>query len=274
MRTSFFVNGIRSYATSPILVCGATACAVLACNPQIDLGNTADGGAGSNACPPDPTPGASEAGAWDSGDLGSVVGTWTGYTEAHAFPSGSDAIVMVFASASDGSVTGTVTYGQGTPPPPPTDPNVGYLVGTGNPPERAPRLIEGFAYTAVQPSFDGNRLQVRTVTAEPWNPWCELQTPTNQGFQCGMYGCVPNWGGMCNETTCTTTDPVSGATETINVDKYLLCALENPCSCSATSCAVNMNRPDTWLDMQMNGTGRLDGTISGDIPIHFVRSSP
>jgi hypothetical protein len=273
MRTRFIVDAIRSYTTSRIVVGGVMAWAVVSCTPAINLGDTADGGAGSSTCGPGGNPSASEAGAWDSGDLASAVGTWTGYIEAQSFPSGSDRIVIVFESASDGSVTGTVTYGQGTPPPPPTGQNVGYLVGDG----QVPRLIEGFAYTALQPSFDGNRLQVHTVTGEPWNSWCELQTPTHTDFPCPLFGCLPSSGYTCDGNVCTITDPASGATETIDPGWIRLCMFPSVCTCSATSCAVAMDEPDSWLDIHMNESGSFDGVINGletlaNVPVHFSRS--
>src|SRR5881394_3093174 len=43
-----------------------------------------------------------------------LVGTWRGYTEAHAFPSGSDAItVSIQGTTADGKPCGSVIFGQG-----------------------------------------------------------------------------------------------------------------------------------------------------------------
>ena len=64
--------------------------------------------------------------------------TWTGYVEGYQFPSGSNAIRLAFAIDSYGQVAGMVFFGDGPPPPPATDPNVGYppvsfLVANNNP---------------------------------------------------------------------------------------------------------------------------------------------
>jgi hypothetical protein len=242
-------------------VLGVLALSVVACSDgKLDLGSTSAGG-----------------GDVSSGGLDSLVGTWTGYAEAFTFPSGSDRIALVFASAADGSISGTVTYGQGTPPAPPTDPSVGYPVGTDWRRQPTTWLIEGYPFTGVEPSFDGTRLQIHTVTSEPWKAWCELQTPTNAGFPSGEYGCLPDWPGMSVNGKVTLTDPATGATETVDYGKLMLCGFYGQvCACSAASCTVAMNNPDAWFDMQLSGTAKLDGTLtlaaSGKLTVHFARS--
>ena len=118
----------------------------------------------------------------------------------------------------------TVTYGQGTPPPPPTDPSVGYPPGTDWGQNDRTWLIEGYPFAVTHPSFDGTRLQIQTLSTEPWKGWCELQTPTGAGYPCGRYGCLPNWNYMGNPSTQgTLTDPATGATETVNSGNWVLC---------------------------------------------------
>src|SRR5579872_3314625 len=68
-----------------------------------------------------------DAGAEDAGtSLDPLFGPWTGYIENHQFPSGSDVLNLVLAKQADGSPGGTLVFGMGTPPAPPTDPNVAY----------------------------------------------------------------------------------------------------------------------------------------------------
>ena len=83
------------------------AVALCACNGQtLHLGSN-DAGDADAACPAaSASPPFPEAGPWDSGSsLDPLVGTWQGYAESFHFPSQSDTIVIVFAKASDGSVT-------------------------------------------------------------------------------------------------------------------------------------------------------------------------
>src|SRR5277367_1872302 len=179
----------------PLLV---TACA----GKALDVGRTAtvgesgstvasgsndDGGGGGETFtstipgPSDPTP---------------LVGTWNGYVEAAQFPSGSDAMLLAFTKGTDESVSGKITYGQGTPPPPAIDASSVYPSSAFWSLHDAPALIEGFAYSTLGGSLDGTRLQFRTNAVEAWTSWCALQTPTNDGWPAGVFQCLPNGGGM------------------------------------------------------------------------------
>jgi hypothetical protein len=217
-----------------------------------------------------------EAGPWDSGSsLETLVGTWQGYAEAFTFPSGSDAIRLVVTQAADGSIESTVTYGQGTPPPPASDPDVGYPPGADWADHDGTWLVEGFPFTVTHPSFDGTRLRIQTASTEVWKGWCALQTPTSAGEPCGVYGCLPNWPSVATVNATTTfTDPSSGATETVDYGRSVLCHLPGqPCSCSATACTVDLSTPGDWsFDMQLTGA-KLDRTMSGNgnVNVHLTR---
>jgi hypothetical protein len=60
-----------------------------------------------------------------SGDAAAATelgGTWDGFVENFSFASGSNSIVMLLSLGADGhTVTGSVTFGMGTPPPPASD---------------------------------------------------------------------------------------------------------------------------------------------------------
>lgn len=136
----------------------------------------------------------------------------------YRFPSGSSSIVLDLQFIDDPSffpdLEGTITFGAGEPPPPPTDPSVGYPVGLsyadlytyepeasggrfGDPSPLPP--LEGFVYRIQQTSFLDDRtpldsvpdgvLLLRYSTGEYLNAWCELQTPVPDGD--GGYACLP-----------------------------------------------------------------------------------
>jgi hypothetical protein len=250
-----------------------------ACQGQsLNLGDGQNGAPGQDACPADFV---EDAGLADAGgdaygavdaDAGSsldpLLGTWQGYEEL------GPNIVLAFTKQANGAITGTVTYGQAAPPPPPTDPNVGYPPGFPSqlgPP--GPYRVDGFPYTALRVSFDGTRLQLQTNQNEAWKAWCELQTPTGDGWPCGQYGCIPNGSGMADFTTnlCTVQDPVTGKTVTLDCGKWTLCHNPGLCSCTATHCTADMSYPDTSLDLQLSGS-HLDGSITGPGNVHFTLS--
>lgn len=236
---------------------GILACALLACRTQVvNLGNN-DGGAGSVA----------------SGGSSGSPATWTGYIEGYHLPSGSDAVTIVLATKSDGSLTGTVTFGDKPPPPPPTDPSVGYPPSTNDASaiySHAGPLtvesIEGFHYTAQNPvvSTDGSRVQLDVATYELWKSWCELQTSYSwAGVGSGpQYGCDqgPNFQQSGTTFQCMVGD-TSGTTYTpIDCGKAQICG-ESVCTCSSTSCTVNTSNTDLHFDLQLKGD-TLEGAAS------------
>lgn len=120
----------------------------------------------------------------------------------YQFPSGSTSIALSIVEGSDsngwGTLTGSITFGVGEPPPPATDPDVGYPDGF----DYDALLSYGFNfpgsvinYDSALPPFEGfaYELSIRTIGIEDGAPdgvlqmayqtsdfvgsWCELQTP-------------------------------------------------------------------------------------------------
>jgi hypothetical protein len=186
------------------------------------------------------------------------TGKWTGYIESYVLPSGSSTLTMNFVKQPDGTITGTVTFGDAPAPPPATDPNVGYPPSSGATP-LTPASIEGFPYTARDVSFDGPRVRLGISTLELWKGWCELQTSVQLMEQiAGMpvYGCVPSGFATDSSGVCYG----NGAPQPIDCGKAALCTALT-CDCTPTSCTVARSTSDVTFDMQLTGT-RMDGTIA------------
>jgi hypothetical protein len=134
-----------------------------------------DAGAPEEASPPPETQAPNDCSA------PTIEGTWQGTIDGFQSASGSDEVTMTFAAASDGSLTGAVYFGDATPPPPPTDPDVGYPTSafssraTTN---TAQLYVDGFRHTARSTVFDGVRLRLQIPTLDVWAGWCALQTTT------------------------------------------------------------------------------------------------
>jgi hypothetical protein len=245
---------------------------------EVNLGGNTDGGSGSSS---------GGAGSTSGGGAQSPLsGTWSGYIESFQFPDGSDTVTMVLAADANGSVAGTVTFGNEPPPPPPTDPDVSYPPGYLDMGVAAPSpllYIEGFHYTVVKPSFDGQRLQLGVITPELWKAWCELQTKIYGSMPDGggpPYNCLPNWGFMGSPSGCSQPDPSTGQSVPVDCGKLALCGAEpsasGGCQCSATSCTINLDgTPDVSFDMRLSGD-HIDGSTSGDTlgahNVHFTRA--
>jgi hypothetical protein len=227
---------------------------------------------GAAACKLPPSP-AADAGGTPGATLAPLVGTWTGYAET------SDNMTLVFTQHADGSVTGSLTFGMGSPPAQPTSGTDVFPPGFEGDVSSVPFPYIGFPYTVTGVSFDGTRLQLGIVTNELWKTWCGLQTSFDWGpLAPGMCGCLPNWSGMGSTIgtgSCSINNPTTGAAEAIS------CALVGPCfaypicSCDATGCSVDMTNSATKLDVQLNGN-KLDGSIAGlsvsPLNVHLTQS--
>jgi hypothetical protein len=231
-----------------------------------------DGGADAMCAPLSSPPGSDAS----TPSFAPLVGAWTGYVENLQFTVGgasSDALNLVFAAASDGSVTGTMTFGSGNVPAPPTDPSVGYEPN-GVPVDTLQGgsvvvLIEGYPYTALQPTLDGIRLRFALRSLEPYDAWCVLQTPYL--FAPCEYRCVSDSGGLVTSDGGAITLTNSSGSHTFDLGMFDLCESPFICLCSASGCAIPAE-PDVTFDVQMS-PGKLDGSLSyGGTPrnVHFT----
>lgn len=226
---------------------------------------------GALACTKAPIPRA-DAGSVSGATLASLVGTWKGYAET------GDDMTLVFTPQADGSVTGSLTFGTGSPPAPTTSKTVWPQGYDGTASAQFP--YPGFPYTATDISFDGTRLQLGVVGNELMKTWCGLQTSFDWAPNSpGMCACLPDWAGMGSTTgtgSCSITNPTTGAAEAIPCALFGPCGLYfQVCSCDATGCSVDMQNSSTKLDVQL-ASNKLDGSISGLQPsalnAHFTRS--
>jgi hypothetical protein len=254
------------------------ALAAVACNGRVvDLdGNTPDGGTSSVAsgslssaklCTiPAPTDAGALSVPEDARAIDTIVGTWTGYVEGYTFLSGSDAVVVAFTAAADGTIAGTVTFGNAPAPAPPTSGNEPYpTADVGDLNTAAP--YEGFPYTAIQVSFDGTRLRLGTVHKELWKTWCSLQTSYDWApSAAGNCGCLPDWPSMGstdpNASDCVLTDPDTGADVPVSCALTAPCLIYPVCYCTAGSCTVDMTHADTTIDVRL-ASGQFSGSVVG-----------
>jgi hypothetical protein len=226
------------------------------------------------------TAGAVTTGAGGAGGMVAMHGplgpsqSWTGYAENHQFNSGSDQIKLTFATDANGVAAGTVVFGMGTPPPPATDPNVGY------PPSNyyqsayggfSGQLVEAYPYQFDGGSFDGSRLKLSVELGQLWSGWCALQTPPVPSDP--FHGCLPAWPtGIDGDGRCYQVVPVTHAHMYYDCGKLLLCESAGACECSASGCTYSTDNGTQALDMFMSGdtlSGSGVGPVGGNV--HLVR---
>ncbi len=287
MRTSVLVGGTRA-AILAMLVAG--------CRGQIvDLGGSHPTEAvlvdasihgwlsGGKACTVAPPADAGATPSEDAGALGSIAGTWTGYVEAYTFPeSGSDRVVVAVTAQPDGAAEATITFGDEPAPSPPTSADEAYPPGDTDAGAMSfPLPNEGFAYTALQPSFDGARLRLEAVSHEVWKPWCALQNSYATQYP-DLCSCMPEgtWffsnASSTNPTGCEFQNPDTQGWVSANCEQANNCMVGSTlCTCTARGCAVDMSHPDLVVDVRLTG-GEFDGTLVGlptsPLDLHLARS--
>ena len=261
-----------------ILRCAAAALLVGCAGRPVDVGSnldgiTDDGGGGSN---PAGTMGDAGLGGWPSadacrsGDQLSIVGTWQGYMEMANLPSRSDAVKLVISSANASSVCGTITFGTGTPPQVPTDPNDGDIPGIadgGPTPNYGSLLIDGSPLTILNGRPSLPRLQFEANPNQFWKPWCELQTPYLREGTTDEWHCLPldaqgTWT-YTPATGCLLGDLMGGVP--VNCAKAALCAGNPICSCTATGCTVWAGDGGFQFDLRVMGDEIQGRGISGNM---------
>jgi hypothetical protein len=208
--------------------------------------------------------------------------SWMGTVEGFSFHSGSDALALTFAADANGVSKGTIVFGMGTPPPPATDPNVGYpsdlLTSTGyfGPDPYSGLALsyvaEGYPYTFDGGSFDGRRLHFTTNLFELWAHWCALQTPAFDGFQ---YNCLPPWygggPGACNVVNRETSQVIP-----VDCGQFLLCeGNAGPCGCGSSGCGLSSIYNGVTVNISVTGdtaSGSISGSIFGPDNVHLVKN--
>lgn len=101
--------------------------------------------------------------------------------------------VVLILSATTGPVSGTITFGDDSPPPRATDPKMSYPLEPTmlrDPSGQTFPLLPtnwmnspfpGFSYSLVSSTLSGNLLELAFVPTDLWSGWCALQDPTTLG---------------------------------------------------------------------------------------------
>ena len=219
--------------------------------------------------------GTSSDDAADAGEFKPLVPgptTWTGHVDDSdnpdfEFPSGSNAIRLTLAVDDYGQVAGMVWLGNGQPPPPATDPDVGY------PPEPWVRSnqygqlsnywAEGFGYSMTNGTFSPDRLQFSIDNEELWSGWCALQ-PTTWANDGGSF--LPNWDSTSTtlangQPYCYQTNPANKQVVVRDCGKLDLWN-SGVCTCSTTSCEYQPNSSDSMAAFDL---ALSNGTAAGTV---------
>ena len=200
-----------------------------------------------------------------------IVGTWRGYVDNTTFRSGSNALRLDITHANSSQLCGTITFGAGSPPAPPTDPNVGYpphtITGSGIEifeliVRRQPGHAEGFPFSIVSGRVALPRLRFLMTVNELWKPWCELQRSFPIGGNPEQFQCVPRLPGQQTSSGCSFILP-DGGLEPVDCVKLALCSADSVCRCDATACTAWL--PKDWTSDAGADDAMVIGSVSFDM---------
>jgi hypothetical protein len=189
-----------------------------------------------------------------------------------AFASGSDFIRVAVTSATSAQACGKMTLGEGTPPPPPTDPDVGYPPGYST---KDPNLnmvfftidrAEGFPLSIMAGTADAPRFTFGVDWREFWQSWCALQPPFELQQSAG-FGCLGATGGVWSDMGCDA--QIGDRYFPVECGRFQLCGMPM-CTCTMTSCRVQPIARWSFdlriTDDQAAGSVRTDiGVADGEI---------
>ena len=214
------------------------------------------------------------------------LGTWEGNILDFDFEP-EEALDLELSEDTSGIITGTLTWGEGAPPPAPQGADIPYPPGYWEqqrkmiPYMAAPAPWPGFAYTIVRGAACDTTFRFGVSTSELWQDWCALQTPIYSagfGWACTLLGD----GGSSDGTNCTVEPQDGSAWVTYPLWKCEACGTfggSGVCACDQNSCFANPTATQTFdLTYSVSdGTEILSGpdpdSSCSDCTVRLVRQN-
>ena len=213
-------------------------------------GSSATGGSGGTGG----TTGTSVTPITSCNDTFPFLGTWAGNILDFYFEP-QQALKLELYQDAAGTITGKLTWGDGTPPPPPQGADVPYPPGYWEQQTdmkyltAAPDPWPGFAYTIVRGAGCDTTFRFGVSTDEIWQGWCALQTPIYSA-DLDSWGCALRGGGGSSDGTTCTVQPRSGASVTYPLWRCEACGAlgfgGGVCACDQNACSANMTATQTF----------------------------
>jgi hypothetical protein len=164
----------------------------------------------------------------------------------------SDVVILKFAELTTSAVSGRVLSDQA---------GAGNFAALGSTPANScwPTMqgAEGFQYTMLEASFDGQRLRFTVNRNEPMCAWCGQQTPYDWGY--GDFSCSPNSQGQSVPGGIAVLPVGTSEWQLWDCLAYIACQPIGPhyCACSADGCGagtmVSTGPDGVAFDLVMNG---------------------
>lgn len=199
---------------------------------------------------------------------------WQGYAEAHDFTFGSDRMLLRI----DESGEGYAVFGEGTAPPPATNPDVGYPEGMDYM-QFVTTLGEfrgGVQYPLHDVVVEDRRIRFWVTVNDLWQDWCRLQEPVLSDANSGdepAYDLYPYTSWRQDGSQCYVNDNLGQPFVQADCTKVVL-HQERVCSCTATGCEPNPHTSRVEFDAALESEGEeLVGTltVAGRVTVRLTR---
>ncbi|MBX3246533.1 MAG: hypothetical protein KF901_05060 [Myxococcales bacterium] len=209
-----------------------------------------------------------------------MEGPWVGELRSGFLISGSSTVTLDVEQASTGDpVAATLVFGEGPPPAPPVDAEVGWPTGLDPLLAGAVPVADGVVYEVVGGARTGDQLRLDLNVTALWEPWCALQTPHQILPGSDEAQCLPNRPWTATPFECHL--EADGEDERAEVDclKLTLCRRARVCACTTTAgCTPSTRGMTLYLDLafrQDSATGAfvwaIEGMGGGSAQVHFTR---
>jgi len=185
------------------------------------------------------------------------LGTWEGNVLDFFFEPIDTVRLVITEDPESGLITGTVTFGEGDPPPPPESADIPYPPGFWDDPFSASVTAEpwpGKPYTVVRGAGCDATLRFGFATTELFDDWCGMMEPVyTPDFG---WGCTLQGSGQGNAEICTMMTN-EGVSATYPMWKCAACgyAGQRVCSCEESGCFAS-TEPDHLYNLALvDGVG-------------------
>jgi hypothetical protein len=197
-----------------------------------------------------------------------IVGVWQGAIQDMQFRNRIPLRIEILGASELGGVCGTLRWGEGELPPPPTDPERGWPDDERvRQMEGAPFFYEGATFTILDGGARDDQARFRVVAAEFWNDWCAILTPHWDGYS--SWRCMPDHNGFSyteGEPYCELVQE-GGPDVLLEVGKCVLCApFAETCECNQAGCGASPSshaEPSSAEFDLVFEADRATGTVQG-----------
>jgi hypothetical protein len=202
------------------------------------------------------------------------AGEWRGNILDFYYEPQEELRLSIRAQGGAGGYTGTVTWGEGDPPPPATDGNAPYppglatgrgTGGTGGGSGVGSEPWPGFPYTVVRGAGCDAGFRLSVSVYQTWDSWCALQEPI-YSESLGSYNClVATTSGSSDGTTCRVLDENERVIAEYPQWKCDLCGpFGRVCACTEAGCSYDPG-PTHTFELTLIQSGGVD-VLSGPDP--------